>query len=113
MIELLTIYTLSADGSTYSEFLVDGSPVEISEYSYVAERMGTTSLSGTVKHHRCLDALWTGREFVVLDEGALLQSGVSAVEKFFLLHVPSSRKDNTGAGSPRRASGGGATRTPL
>ena len=95
MIELLTIYTLSADGSTYSEFLVDGSPVEISEYSYVAERMGTTSLSGTVKHHRCLDALWTGREFVVLDEGALLQSGVSAVEKFFLLHVPSSRKDNT------------------
>lgn len=95
MIELLTIYTLSADGSTYGEFLVDGSPVEISEYSYVAERMGATALSGTVKHHRCLDALWTGREFVVLDEGELLQRGVSAVEKFFLLHVPSSRKDNT------------------
>ena len=30
-----------------------------------------------------------------------------------ILRLKASRKDNTGAGSPRRASGGGATRTPL
>ena len=96
-IELLTIYTLSADGSSYARFLVDGAPVELLDYSYVTERMGATSLTATVRHAKCLDALWTGREFVVLDEGALVEGGVSAVEKFFLAHTPSSRKDNTDA----------------
>ncbi|MBP5461421.1 MAG: tail fiber domain-containing protein [Lachnospiraceae bacterium] len=96
-IELLTIYTLSADGTSYARFLVDGAPVELLDYSYVTERMGATSLTATVRHAKCLDTLWTGREFVVLDEGALVEGGVSAVEKFFLAHTPSSRKDNTDA----------------
>lgn len=56
--------------------------------------MGSTSLSATVRHAECLDGYWTGREFVCLDEGALRSLGVSAVEKFFLAHVPSSSKSN-------------------
>ena len=93
----MTIYTLSADGASYEEFLVDGAPVELVEYSYVSERMGSTGLTATVRHAECLDTLWTGREFVVLDEGALRSAGVSAVEKFFLAHVPSSSKSNEDA----------------
>lgn len=96
-IEILKIYTLSSDGASYAEFLVGGEPVELVEYSYVSERMGSTTLSGTLRHARCLDALWTGREFVVLDEGALRSLGVSAVEKFFLSHTPSSSKSNEDA----------------
>ena len=81
-IEELTIYVLSADGSSYAEFLVGGEPVRLVEYSYVSERMGGTVLSGELRHEECLDGYWTGREFVVLDEGRLVGSGVGAVEKF-------------------------------
>lgn len=95
-IELLTIYTLSADGQTFSQFLVDGEPVKLLDYDYVSERMGSTSLTATLKHAKCLDSYWTGREFVVLDE-ASLQGGtpVGSLEAFFLSHTPSSSKDNT------------------
>lgn len=96
-VNFLTIYTLSSDGDTYAEFLVGGEPVELVEYSYTSERMGATTLTATVRHAECLDTLWTGREFVVLDEGALRSAGVSAVEKFFLAHVPSSSKSNEDA----------------
>ena len=96
-IEELTIYVLSADGSSYAEFLVGGEPVRLVEYSYVSERMGGTVLSGELRHEECLDGYWTGREFVVLDEGRLVGSGVGAVEKFFLSHIPSSSKSNEDA----------------
>lgn len=97
-IELLTIYTLSADGQTFSQFLVDGEPVKLLDYDYVSERMGSTSLTATLRHAKCLDSYWTGREFVVLDE-ASLQGGtpVGTLEVFFLSHTPSSGKDNTDA----------------
>lgn len=97
-IELLTIYTLSADGQSFSRFLVDGEPVKLLDYDYVSERMGSTSLTASLKHDKCLDPYWTGREFVVLDE-ASLQGGtpVGTLEVFFLSHTPSSSKDNTDA----------------
>lgn len=97
-VELLTIYTLASDGQSFSQFLVDGSPVKLLEYDYVSERMGSTSLTATLKHAKCLDSYWTGREFVVLDE-ASLQGGtpVGSLEVFFLAHTPSSSKDNTDA----------------
>ena len=66
--------------------LVDGESVGLLEYSYVSSRMGTTSLSATLRHERCLDGEWVGREFVDF-------RGV----RLFLDHRPASRKDNTDA----------------
>ena len=63
--------------------LVDGEPVELIEYTYVSARMGVSSVSGEVRTRRCLDELWTGREFVEFRG-----------ERFFLDHVPSSSKSN-------------------
>ena len=82
-IELLTVFTLSLDGTSYSPMLVDGEPVELIEYTYVSARMGVSSVSGEVRTRRCLDELWTGREFVEFRG-----------ERFFLDHVPSSSKSN-------------------
>lgn len=85
-IELLTIQVLEADGTSYSPMLVDGSTVELLEYSYVSSRMGTTSLTSTLKHAKCLDDYWTGREFVDF-------RGV----RLYLDRRPGSSKDNTDA----------------
>ena len=43
-IELLTIYTLSADGSSYARFLVDGAPVDLLQ-------MASHTSKNTSHHH--------------------------------------------------------------
>ena len=99
MLDQLKIYVMG-DGGEVSVFR-PGNPIVLSAFVYNAKRMGSVSLTATVKDWECLDSLWTGREFVVLDEGSL-SGGVESlsavelgsVEKFFLLHTPSSSKSN-------------------
>ena len=94
-LEQYKIYVLSEDGSGCAEFR-PGSPIVLDEYVYSAQRMGTATLTATVRDVQCLDSLWTGREFVCLDESSLSGSAALAgsLEKFFLLHTPSSSKSN-------------------
>lgn len=94
-LEQYKIYVLSIDGSGCTEFR-PGSPIVLDEYVYSAQRMGTATLTATVRDVQCLDSLWTGREFVCLDESSLSGSAALAgsLEKFFLLHTPSSSKSN-------------------
>lgn len=91
-IKVLRIYTLSVDGGSYSAFPDDDSQIEIIDYSYVAQRMGSAVVNCTVKSAVCLDDLWTGREFVVLGDGAVMGQ-----EKYFLTHIPGSSKSNVDA----------------
>lgn len=81
--EVLRIYKLSRDG-VRSEVFLDG--VDLQEYVYTAQRMGTSTVTATLEYPVCLDEVWTGREFVEFRD-----------ERYFLLHRPSSRKDNTDA----------------
>lgn len=54
--------------------------------------MGSAVVNCTVKSAVCLDDLWTGREFVVLGDGAVMGQ-----EKYFLTHIPGSSKSNVDA----------------
>lgn len=99
MLDQLKIYVMGDNGAV--SVFRPASPIVLSAFVYNAKRMGSVSLTATVKDWECLDSLWTGREFVVLDEGSL-SGGVESlsavelgsVEKFFLLHTPSSSKSN-------------------
>ena len=97
-LDQLKIYTLSVDGSTCAVFR-PSRPIVLDTFVYSAQRMGTATLSATVHDVECLDGLWTGREFVALDEGSLsgLPAIASSMERFFLLRTPSSSKSNEDA----------------
>ena len=73
-LEQLKIYTLlegSGSGSGEDcEVFRPSDPIILSDFVYSATRMGTATLTATVRDWECLDALWTGREFVALDEGS-------------------------------------------
>ena len=101
-LEQLKIYTMKVDGTC--EVFRPGSPIVISEFVYSAARMGTATLTATVRDWECLDGKWgwcedgenRGTQFIALDEGSLsgLPAVAASMEKFFLLNTPSSSKSN-------------------
>lgn len=86
---LLTIMTASDDASVAdAPFVPNGKDrIELFNYTFSAQRMGTASISATLNYPICLDKLWTGREYVQWKDGS----------KFFLLNTPSSEKGNNDA----------------
>lgn len=81
--EILKIRTAGVSG-VESDFLVDGAACELHAYDYVAQRMGSHTITCTVKSRECLDSRWSGREFV--EYGG---------QRYVLDGTPSSSKDST------------------
>lgn len=81
--EILKIRTAGVSGAE-SDFLVDGAACELHAYDYVAQRMGSHTITCTVKSRECLDSRWSGREFV--EYGG---------QRFVLDGTPSSSKDSS------------------
>lgn len=86
---ILPICSLDTDRKTVREFAPGpyNEQIVLEDYTYTAQRMGTTEITATLRFPVCLDNLWTGREFVSWIDG----------ERFFLLNTPSSEKSNSDA----------------
>lgn len=81
--ETLTLKTVGASGAE-AGFLVDGAACELHAYEYTAARMGSHTITATVRCRECLDRRWTGREFVMYGG-----------QRYVLDGTPSSSKDSS------------------
>lgn len=83
--ESLVIMTY-VDGKNDIPFPSKEEQIAITEYTYTSIRMGSVNLSAKLMHHKCLDKLWTGLQYVTFRG-----------EKYFIKATPSSGKDNEDA----------------
>lgn len=78
--ELLRIYTDVGEGNANPTF----HDIFISEYTYKSQRMGLPQLTATIMYDKCLDRLWTKKEYVTFNGGY-----------FYIRRIPTSSKSNT------------------
>lgn len=77
--EVLKIKYIGSDGKEQSF-----NNIEISDYTYKSDRMGSSKIEATVVFDRCLDKEWhVGKDYVTFNG-----------ENFYVQEIPSSSKDN-------------------
>ena len=67
-------------------FLVDDKGIYLHDYTLTLPRMGIPNITATIKYPKCLDKLWTLKEYVEING-----------EKYYLNKTPTSSKDNSDA----------------
>lgn len=83
MEKLLKVYKY-IDGISDSEFPNSSDPVEIADFQYNAQRMGSApSITATVWHFLCLDDLWDNKVYVSFNG-----------EKYYIRNTPTSSYSN-------------------